>query len=116
MPFENRSFYLSTVAYARRRPSANRNCNRVEPRPVTRLPRPLPAVRVTARRRVILAPLARAGDGIAYMLRGLWMRVRRARESARVAAAWERMDDRTLRDIGMLRGLRHETVSWRYWS
>jgi uncharacterized protein YjiS (DUF1127 family) len=37
------------------------------------------------------------------MLVGLWSRMHRAREIARIRAAWATVDDRTLRDIGVSR-------------
>lgn len=40
---------------------------------------------------------------IAAIVAGLWSRVLREREIRRIRAAWRKMDDRTLKDIGISR-------------
>ena len=40
---------------------------------------------------------------IASVVAGLWSRILRGREIRRIRAGWERVDDRTLKDIGISR-------------
>jgi uncharacterized protein YjiS (DUF1127 family) len=47
--------------------------------------------------------VARPEDKRAPWFARLWSRYRAWRERQRIAAAWEMLDDRTLRDIGMSR-------------
>jgi uncharacterized protein YjiS (DUF1127 family) len=53
--------------------------------------------------RIDLAGGRRWVRAMVSMLGGLWSRVLRVRETARVRVGWEALDDRTLRDIGVSR-------------
>jgi uncharacterized protein YjiS (DUF1127 family) len=53
---------------------------------------------------------------IASVVAGLWRRILREREVRRIRAGWERVDDRTLRDIGISRHEIEYARDPRYWS
>lgn len=53
---------------------------------------------------------------ITSLLTRLWSKIRREREIRRLRAAWEMIDDRTLKDVGVSRyEIDHAEVA-RYWS
>jgi uncharacterized protein YjiS (DUF1127 family) len=50
------------------------------------------------------------------ILAGLWSRILRQRETRRIKAAWEMIDDQTLKDIGISRYEIERARDARYWS
>ena len=53
---------------------------------------------------------------ITSILAGLWSKILRQRETRRIKAAWEMIDDRTLRDIGISRNEIERARDARHWS
>jgi uncharacterized protein YjiS (DUF1127 family) len=53
---------------------------------------------------------------ITSILAGLWSKILRQRETRRIKAAWEMIDDRTLRDIGISRNEIERARGARHWS
>jgi uncharacterized protein YjiS (DUF1127 family) len=55
-------------------------------------------------------------SSIVSMVAGLWSKMRRGREIRRITAAWETIDDRTLKDIGICRYEIEYGRNARHWS
>ena len=53
---------------------------------------------------------------ITSILAGIWSKILRQRETRRIKAAWEMIDDRTLRDIGISRNEIERARDARHWS
>jgi len=53
---------------------------------------------------------------ITSILAGIWSKLLRQRETRRIKAAWEMIDDRTLRDIGISRNEIERARDARHWS
>jgi len=137
MPLDIQPQFLGAIAYARRRPRDGRSFNRAEARPAAALRRGSRRPRSTlaaatslvvtelvagvatcvaaARREAVALPdLRRLGRWTGLL--PLWSGLHRARERARVEAAWMTVDERTLRDIGIPpRPFRGRARSWNYW-